>query len=317
MHIVKRIFVSCFVSCFAVFCGLGCGLAHASITPWIDFQIVDGFIVIPTEIHGIKGHSVIDTGAQFTGIAESFVKKNNLQLTRSTPQRILGVNANVTRKTYQDVPVTLMGAELVFGRLVDLDLGDRPQLLIGADFLRTLYFQFDYPNKRLRAISREAFDLKKLSNVKSRVDTVSRLPMVQVRLNDEKNLWLAIDTGNSLGLLIKRGVAQKSGWLNEYAVEKMNTRGVAGDAEMEMFRLPVLAIGPYNVRNASVVVPSEGEVIPIFSSLRGGLRGRGKVQGLLGYDVLKNFIVTFDYRTGSMVLELPEELEKGQRKTGG
>ena len=79
--------------------------------------------------------------------------------------------------------------------------------------------------------------------------------MVQVRLNDQKNLWLAIDTGNTL--------------------------------------------------------PSEGKVAPVFSSLRGGLRGRGRVQGLLGYDVLKNFIVTFDYRSVSMVLELPGELEKG------
>ena len=308
MRIAQRVLIQCVVSCSVFFCGL----AHASITPWINFQIVDGFIVIPTEVHGIKGHSVIDTGAQSTGIAESFVEKNNLQLARSAPQQVAGVNATATRKTYRDVPVTLMGAELVFARLVDLDLGDRPQLLIGADFLRTLYFQFDYPNKRLRAISRDAFDLKKLSNVKSRVDSVSRLPMVQVRLNDQKNLWLAIDTGNTLGLIIKRGVAKKAGWLNEYEVEKLNTRGVVGSSEMEMFRLPLLAIGPYNVRNASVAVPSEGKVAPVFSSLRGGLRGRGRVQGLLGYDVLKNFIVTFDYRSGSMVLELPGELEKGQ-----
>ena len=92
MRIAQRVLIQCVVSCSVLFFGL----AHASITPWIDFQIVDGFIIIPTEVHGIKGHSVLDTGAQFTGIAESFVEKNNLQLARSAPQQVAGVNATAT-----------------------------------------------------------------------------------------------------------------------------------------------------------------------------------------------------------------------------
>jgi len=39
---------------------------------------------------------------------------------------------------------------------------------------------------------------------------------------------------------------------------------------------------------------------------------RSKSQGLLGYDVLKNFLVTFDYRSGAMFVELPEKAESGQ-----
>lgn len=225
MNMIKWIFAACLSA--------SCGLAHGTVTPWIDFQIVDGFVVIPTEIKGIKGHSVIDTGAQFTAIANSFVEKNELALTRSKPVTIRGVNGTQTRASYQNVPATLMGAETVFSTVIDLDLGDRPQLLIGGDFLRTLYFQFDYPNKRLRAISRDAFDLKKLSNVKSKVDKASRQPIAQVRLNDQQNVWLTIDTGNTLGVVMKRGVAAKRGWMDEYPTETLSLRGAIESAEME------------------------------------------------------------------------------------
>ena len=154
MTIVRWVLVGCL--------SLGCGLVHAMVTPWMDFQIVRGFVVIPTQVHGIKGYSVIDTGAQFTGIEHSFVERNNLQLTRGRALKLSGLSGVDVRPTYQNVPVTIMGAELEFAQLIDMELDERAQLLIGADFLRTLYFQFDYPNKRLRAISREAFDLKKL-----------------------------------------------------------------------------------------------------------------------------------------------------------
>lgn len=282
----------------------------ASATPWIDFRIVDGFVVVPTVVAGIEGHSVIDTGAQFTGIAQDFVERNQLDLLRGEPKKIIGVNKGAVRKTYRNVPVTLMGAELTFASVVDLDLGARPQLLIGADFLRTLYFQFDYPNKRLRAISRDVFDLKKLSNVPSRLDPGNFQPIAKVRLNDEKDIWLTIDTGNAGGVFVKRSVAKKEKWLEVFPTEKYEGRGIVALSEHESFRLPILSIGPYNVRNARVATPAEGARAAMFKrSYRPDLR-RSKSQGLLGYDVLKNFVVTFDYRTGAIFVELPEDSEQ-------
>ena len=289
--------------------GFGGGFAQAAVTPWVDFDIVNGLVVIPTEIQGIKGHSVIDTGAQFTGIAEHFVKEHNLDFPRLKPMKVMGVNGTDLRKTYRDVPVTLMGAELTFKQVIDLDLGPRPQLLIGGDFLRTLYFQFDYPNKRLRAISREAFDLKKVSNVQSKLDPVSRQPMAKVRLNDEYDAWFVIDTGNTTGVLMKRRAAKKRKWLEKFSAEQTTVRGITATAGAETFRMPLIAIGPYNVRNARVIVPLEGVRLDMFKRSWTDSGRLQKTQGLLGYDVLKNFLVTFDYRSGAIFVELPEAVE--------
>lgn len=299
MSTMRWIFVACL--------GLGCGFAQASVSPWVEFDLVNGLVVIPTEVRGIEGHSVIDTGAQFTGIEESFVQKHNLKFPRLKSMKVMGVNGTDLRKAYGDVPVKLMGADLTFKQVIELDLDPRAQMLIGGDFLRTLYFQFDYPNKRLRAISREAFDLKKISNVKSKLDPVSRQPMVKIRLNDEHDGWFVIDTGNTVGVFMKRGLAKRRNWLDKFLVEQSSTRGITATAESEMFRMPVIAIGPYNVRNARVMVPKEGARLDMFKTMQSRSGRRQKAQGLLGYDVLKNFLVTFDYRSGAVFVELPEE----------
>lgn len=289
---------------------LGCGAVGAAVAPWVDFTIVNGLVVIPTEVQGIKGYSAIDSGAQFSGIVESFVKKHDLKFSHAQPIKVMGVNGSQVRKVYQNVPVRLMGAETVFKRVVDLNLDPRGQMLIGGDFLRGIYIQFDYPNKRLRAISRDTFDLKKVSNVKSKLDPVSRQPMAKVRLNDEHDMWLVIDTGSTAGVKMKRAVAKKRKWLEKYPLQEASTQGATATSKVQIFRLPLIEVGPFNVKNARVTVPLEGQRSDMFSSSRNTIGRKSKIQGLLGYDVLKNFLVTFDYRTGSMFIELPAASEE-------
>lgn len=290
---------------------LGCGMLQAAVAPWVDFTIVNGLVVIPTEVQGIKGFSAIDSGAQYSGIVESFVKKHDLKFSHAKALKIRGVNGSEVRKVYQNVPVRLMGAQTVFKRVVDLNLDPRGQMLIGGDFLRGVYIQFDYPNKRLRAISRDTFNLKKVSNVKSKLDPVSQQPMAKVRLNDEHDMWLVIDTGSTAGVKMKRAVAKKREWLEKYSLqEEVSTQGATTTSRAEIFRMPLIEVGPFNVKNARVTVPLEGQRSDMFSSSRNTIGRKSKVQGLLGYDVLKNFLVTFDYRTGSMFIELPAASEE-------
>ena len=278
----------------------------AATSKWVDFQLVNGLVVIPTEIHGIEGYSAIDTGSVLTGIEHSFVEKHKANFLRDGVANIQGVHGREKRAAYRDLPVKLLGVEIVFKKVVDLNLDPRGQLLIGGDFLRGLYFQFDYPNKRLRAISRDTFDLKKISNVKTRLDPVTRQPIARVSLNDEHDTWLTIDTGNSGGVVMKRGPAKKNKWLEKYTTEERSSRGATSSSTVEEFRLPVIGIGPFNVRNARIAVPPEGKQLDMFRQNRSRLGTRSKSQGLLGYDVLKNFIITFDYQTGAMFIELPK-----------
>ena len=281
----------------------------AGVTPWVDFETSHGHILIPTRIHGIEGKSLIDTGSQVSLIERSFLRLHNLKFTNGRPMKILGVGSSEMRKTYSNVPVEIMGTELDFKVLVEGNLQNGTQLLIGGDFLSQLYFQFDYPNKRFRGITRDTFDLKKIRNVESKLDPATRQPMVKVRLNDEKDVWLVMDTGNAGGVLLKRRVATRRGWLDEFDTELNTGRGAVGALEVETFRMPVLAIGPYDVKNTRVTVPQEGKRFEMFQRKRGLSDVRSKTQGLLGYDVWKNFLVTIDYRSGALFIEIPQETE--------
>ena len=291
------------LACVALLCPAP---ALAGVTPWVDFEIKNNRILIKTEVGGIPGYSMIDTGAQISGISEKFLATHKLKLTPAGTIQIKGIAGTATRPMFRNTMVKLMDAEINFRRLTSLNFGGDIQLLIGGDFLANLYFQFDYPNQRLRGITRDTFDLKKIKNVESKLDKVTRQPIVKVRLNDEKSVWLVMDTGSAGGVFLKRGIATKGNWLEEYGAQSITSTGVVTTAQSEMFRLPVLSIGPYDVRNARVIVPAKGERLEIFKRFKTMSSARSKIQGLLGYDVLKNFLVTIDYRSGALFVEIPE-----------
>lgn len=113
-----------------------------------------------------------------------------------------------------------------------------------------------------------------------------------------------LDTGSQGGVLLERATAKKFDWLEKYPLADGASRGVNAAARMERFNLPTMTFGPYELESPVVSVPAEGESLEMLrtESRTGSLiRGsRGMADGLLGYDVLKHFVVTIDYRTGSV-----------------
>ncbi|MEC8059772.1 MAG: aspartyl protease family protein, partial [Pseudomonadota bacterium] len=128
----------------------------------------------------------------------------------------------------------------------------------------------------------------------------------KVRLNDEHNTWLMVDTGATGSTLLDRGIATKRGWLNKFPNEVVLGRGVISVGQLERFRLPSLKIGDFEIADTLVSVPAAGQKLELFrketrtgSNLK---RIRSKSKGILGYDVLKHFVVTIDYRIGKVHL---------------
>ena len=284
--------------------------AFAAATPWVELKVSNGHILMPTRVGGVEGYSILDTGAQLSGISQRFIEQHDLQLTNGQSIQVRGLHGAEPRRTYRDIPVGLLGTEMTFQSAVEIDLGSDFQLLMGADFLSLMVFQFDYPNQRMRAISRDAIDLKKLKNVESRRDKATGQPIVKVNLNGEVDVWLVNDTGNAFGILLKRPVATRRNWLEEFDVTPIMSRGVNSVEGMEAFRLPVVSIGPFDVKNTRVAVPTRGRKFSFFEANRSRSTARSKSQGILGYDVFKNFLVTIDYKTGAMHLDIPPPQNK-------
>ncbi len=200
------------------FCLLLSHLAAAEVTEWVDIEVNDGQLLVDTEIAGVSGHALLDTGAEINAINRLFLDAENLTFPKGRKVQIAGVNKTSYRNSYPSVPVKIFGTELDFNDLVEIDLGSPDtQLIIGAGFLKLFIFQFDYPNQRMRMITRDSLDLRKLSNVTSRKDRSGTSPIVKVRLNDEKDIWLMMDTGFNGGILVERSLAKKHGWLDRYA----------------------------------------------------------------------------------------------------
>lgn len=287
------------------------GLALANADGWIDLELRGGHLYIPSTVAGIPGRTMIDTGAQINALNQHFVKAHDLQLHRTGKMKITGVFRTQERPVYSDVPVNLFGADMEFRDIVEIDLGaPERQLLLGAGFLHLYIFQFDYPNRRMRALSRDAVDLKKLSNVESKRDAGGGSPLVRVNLNGEQKVWLVMDTGSSGGIHLERRFALKHNWLDRFGASDAVSKGANASARTERFNLPEMTIGPFELGSPIVTVPAEGEDMAMFQRRsRTGThmrKRRGSAQGLLGYDILKHFVVTVDYKRGHVHLGVPE-----------
>ncbi|MEM7284167.1 MAG: aspartyl protease family protein [Pseudomonadota bacterium] len=298
----------------SVFCLLTSAIAAAQsgVTPWVDIEIDNGLIFIDCEINGIKGKAMLDTGAEIHGINPAFLKKHDLKFKRGRKVKISGVFGVEDRKSYTKVPVKMFGVEVNLRDPVETNLGEsgEVQMLIGAGFFHQFVVQFDYPNSRMRLYTRDAVNMKKYANIKTRKEDRFGAPLVKVNMNDEKDLWLTMDTGSNGGVLTERLIAEKAGWLDDYPGREEVHYGVNDSEQMWTFNVPKMTFGPFDLENAIVTVPAKGKKLELFKKEKslGTLiaHGDSKSQGLLGFDVLKHFVITIDYRTGKVNINVPE-----------
>ncbi|QFU21180.1 aspartyl protease family protein [Shewanella eurypsychrophilus] len=280
-----------------------------AVTEWVDFELVKGHITLPVTVEGFEGRAILDTGAQGNSINQVFINKHELELDKADKIIVRGVYGEEKRQRYSNIQVNLLGADIEMDKLASLRLGsDKNALLLGGAFLRNFIFQFDYPNSRMRLFMRDEIDLAKLENIEMRMDKGRRQPIVKVNLNDQKEAWLIMDTGSNGGIFLKRSTAEDQGWLEEFELDKVSSSGVLGSGHKDAFTLPEIQFGPFTVEDVKMSVPEKGQKVNIFSSGRGSLVGfKGKnIKGLLGYDILKHFVITVDYKGGNMHVGLPE-----------
>ena len=104
--------------------------AHAGGSEWIDIQLVDGLMHLDSEIAGIPGYSFIDTGAQVNAINGRFLEFEGLSYKKGRAVRVRGAFAESLRATYREIPVTILGTQINFQNLVELDLGSPETQLV-------------------------------------------------------------------------------------------------------------------------------------------------------------------------------------------
>lgn len=127
-------------------------------------------------------------------------------------------------------------------------------------------------------------------------------PMVRVRLNGkEYDFWL--DTGASM-TVISSAVA-KDAKIVALSPDTLKVRTFAGSAPVKAAILQRLEIGPIVLANSPAVIIDES--LMYLRSSAEGVPQRGiRVDGIIGWDTIRQFDLTMDYLEGRITLSRPE-----------
>ncbi|WP_125783086.1 pepsin/retropepsin-like aspartic protease family protein [Pseudoalteromonas rubra] len=285
------------------------GITHAGVTPWIPFELDNGHIKVPVTVAGVESLAILDTGAQGNAINQNFIDHHKLDLAHHGNVKIQGVHDTERRKLYANVDVDLFGIKTKLSKLAGLRMG-HPQnsLLIGSGFFNQFVIQIDYPNNRMRMVTHDVINVAKHENIKTQTHKGSGLPIVQVEMAGKK-VWLLLDTGSTSGVLIGRRLAEGLDLIHPED-EQITSQGVNALTEMRMTQLEEFTFGPFVLSNVNLVYPEKGHKVfhlEQYEHTSSRIKGK-KVRGIVGYDVLKHFLVTLDYARGHMHLSVPEKL---------
>jgi len=279
--------------------------AGAGVSPWIPFESDRGHISIPVTLNGEETRAILDSGATGNGISERFLAAHEGEYKHGRKIRVTGVMGTRDVRLADGIDIGMFGANFTIGELMPMRLHSF-DLIVGLPFFENYILQIDYPNSRLRIIDHGSFDLKPHANVKMKRIGGRGAPVVKVRLNDQWSPWLLLDTGSNGGVFIKRGDAERFDWLETFATVEGRVRGVNTVGETERLNLPLMTIGPFTLENVIVTVQAEGEKTNVGQELQmqtGTRLKKADSDGLLGYDVLKHFIVTIDFKRSLLNFE--------------
>lgn len=267
---------------------------------WQSFKLVNGHIHVPVTVNDIDGYAVIDTGATTTGISNRLIEKHPEKYTFSRPVTVLGVFVKRKARPIHNINVSTLGKSITYKRILPLPpLGEKEHnviALIGMDFLNHFVVQIDYPNSRIKLSHRNNFVFDKPSNVK--LFQRKHSAMIDFELIVENNipLKMSLDTGNSGGALVRRSTLENLDLLRGREFTQKKRAGINRKLELESYIFNHVVLGPHKIKNVVLQTVQKGQKSNFDRSYsHSKLKYRkDRVQGIIGYEILKDFVVTID-----------------------
>lgn len=166
--------------------------------------------------------------------------------------------------------------------------------LLGGNFLEHFVLELDIPGRTVRFWDVEKYSVPK--SVSADDEAVipmhlnSRRPVIDVTVNGV-TIPVMVDTGAPDGLAVSGDQAEAMG-LEPFPDAEFSWGGTVGGTTARLADAASVKIGPFTLEHVPVFVEPHG-----FYNL--GARGGG----MLGYDLLSEFVVRFDYGTGRVWLK--------------
>jgi predicted aspartyl protease len=274
------------------------------VTHWYPFEIIHNRVNVPIKINGADTTAMFDTGASVAFVDEEFAKAHGVRVSEANKAEVRGAHSTQSVPLAREVPVELFGARIPLRNVPAGKLGDA-KIIIGLNVLRAFVLQIDFASSRIRFASHSAARLDETANVEMRRERSTDLPAVRATVDGEP-MWLMLDTGLSGPLQLKTAFVEDRGWEK---VTDSYTTDVHGKARAsEIYRVPLLQLGPYDLRGVRAIVQAKGHIS------RQDVRREDmgvRTSGILGAEVLRQFVVTMDLKARKLHLEPAQKAAVG------
>ncbi len=286
---------------------------YAGAGQWHEFEPNGTDIIVDVKINGVPAKALLSTGWSDLGINLNFLEENEIKHKKGKKILIRGLLGRYEdARTVKELNLDLFDNEFPIKHLMPF-YGDDIDLVLGMRFFSSFIVQIDYPQSRLRLIERNSVDMKAIKNVEMRHGTNKTELVVRLRVNDNESLDLKLINTIESGLLIDRHYAENKGWVDKYTKSRVDTSPEDGILNLDTLELPLVQFGPYKMQDVVVNIPAKGsdentnfskdDLEPKAGTYVTTNKG---FDGMLGYDILKHFVITLDAKTARMHIIAPE-----------
>src|SRR3954467_11139092 len=306
--LVTFLVVSLLVICLTVGCAAQVKSAAAAPVT-IPFELVDNRVIVDVTVNGKPFKCLLDTGAN-AAMSESAAKELGLDVTDAGSGS--GVGEQQVKMGQTRVKEFSVGGQK-FGGLDFLvaPFDDMPPVfgtkhfdfLFGAPLYERNVVIADYIAKTLTVRDPKSFAYKGSGTV-LHIERPQSIPVIEAKLDGVAGRFGG-DTGARAGLILYGPFGAKNKLAEKYGahVEGVTGWGLGGPVRSLLARAKSLEMGGTGVQ----------DIVIRLSAQKGGLTTSSAMDGLIGPDVLKQFLVTFDYSRKQMILE--KNANYGKRNT--
>src|SRR3954454_6612954 len=309
----NRLLILFLVVSFLVIClTVGCAaqvksVAAAPVT--IPFELVDNRVIVDVTVNGKAFKCLLDTGAN-AAMSEAAAKELGLDVTDAGSGS--GVGEQQVKMGQAKVKEFSVGGQK-FGGLAFLvaPFDDMPPVfgtkhfdfLFGAPLYERNVVIADYIAKTLTVRDPKSFAYKGSGTV-LHIERPQSIPVIEAKLDGVAGRF-GVDTGARSALIVYGPFGAKNKLAEKYGahVEGVTGWGLGGPVRSLLARAKSLEMGATSVQ----------DIVIRLSTQKGGLTTGSSMDGLIGPDVLKQFLVIFDYSRKQMILE--KNSNYGKRNT--
>lgn len=265
----------------------------------IHFDVRRGHVMVPTTLHGTNKLSLLlDTGYGMTMLHPDVVTTANLTDTRRTVT-IVGIAGEEQARVY-DGPVFAFGsANWNPRRIAALSDGEsrsrRRDGVLGSGFFRHFVVRLDPKTKSIELLQPESYTYAgdgEILPLNFKSSTPSIEALVRLADNQELKATFEIDTGCDSALCIGKHFVTEHNLAETSRTDGARV-GVGGTRRTKQSRFTAIKLGRFSMEKPEANLFLEGS--PVEAPLAGHI----------GWELLKDFRVTFDYSRKRMILERP------------